>query len=76
MARPEKVSLTDLLVKQNLISQDQLKFVLAEQMRTGRKPWRVLVDNAFVTEEQISRYSANISIFPTSTSSITKSIPS
>jgi len=34
MARPEKVSLTDLLVQQNLISQDQLKFVFAEQLRT------------------------------------------
>ena len=55
MARPEKVSLTDLLVQQNLISQDQLKFVLAEQLRTGRKPWRLLVDNSFVTEEQIAQ---------------------
>ena len=55
MARPEKVSLTDLLVQQNLISQDQLKFVLAEQMRTGRKPWRLLVDNSFVAEEQIAQ---------------------
>ncbi|MDD2913885.1 MAG: GspE/PulE family protein [Gallionella sp.] len=55
MARPEKVSLTDLLVQQNLISQEQLKFVLAEQMRTGRKLWRVLVESAFVTEEQIAQ---------------------
>ena len=55
MARPEKVSLINLLVQQNLISQDQLKFVHAEQMRTGRKPWRVLLDSAFVTEEQIAQ---------------------
>lgn len=55
MARPEKVSLTDLLIQQNLISQDQLKFVLAEQLRTGRKPRRVLLDNGFVTEEQIAQ---------------------
>src|SRR3989338_10239172 len=54
MARPEKVRLGDLLVQQNLISQDQLKFALEQQKRSGRKLGRVLADNAFVTEEQIS----------------------
>ncbi len=54
MARPEKVRLGDLLVHQQLISQDQLKFSLEEQKRTGRKLGRVLVDNGFVTEEKIS----------------------
>jgi len=54
MARPEKVRLGDLLVQQKLISQEQLKFALEEQKRTGRKLGRVLVDNAFVTEDQIS----------------------
>jgi MSHA biogenesis protein MshE len=54
MARPEKVRLGDLLVQQKLISQEQLKFALEEQKRTGRKLGRVLVDNVFVTEDQIS----------------------
>ncbi|OFZ66028.1 MAG: MSHA biogenesis protein MshE [Betaproteobacteria bacterium RBG_16_56_24] len=54
MARPEKVRLGDLLVQQKLISQDQLKFALEQQKRSGRKLGRVLVDNAFVTEENIS----------------------
>lgn len=54
MARPGKVRLGDLLVQQKLISQEQLKFALEQQKRSGRKLGRVLVDNAFVTEEHIS----------------------
>ncbi|MBI5435629.1 MAG: Flp pilus assembly complex ATPase component TadA [Nitrosomonadales bacterium] len=54
MARPEKIRLGDLLVQQKLISQEQLKFALEEQKRSGRKLGRVLVDNAFVTEDNIS----------------------
>ena len=54
MARPGKVRLGDLLVQQKLISQDQLAFALEQQKRSGRKLGRVLVDNAFVTEEHIS----------------------
>ena len=54
MARPEKVRLGELLIQQKLISQDQLKFALDQQKRNGRKLGRVLVDNAFVTEENIS----------------------
>jgi MSHA biogenesis protein MshE len=54
MARPEKVRLGDLLVHQKLISLDQLQFVLEQQKRTGRKLGRVLVDNGFITEDQIS----------------------
>ncbi|HUW26170.1 MAG TPA: ATPase, T2SS/T4P/T4SS family [Gallionella sp.] len=54
MARPEKVRLGDLLVQQKLISQDQLQLALEQQKHSGRKLGRVLVDNAFVTEEDIS----------------------
>jgi MSHA biogenesis protein MshE len=54
MARPEKVRLGDLLVQQKLISLDQLQFALDQQKRSGRKLGRVLVDNAFVSEDQIS----------------------
>lgn len=54
MARPEKIRLGDLLVTQNLITMEQLTFALDQQKRTGRKLGRVLVDNSFVTEDQIS----------------------
>src|SRR5574340_1417349 len=59
MARPEKVRLGDLLVQQKLISQDQLRLALEQQQHSGRKLGRVLADNAFVTEEQISEALAN-----------------
>jgi MSHA biogenesis protein MshE len=54
MARPEKVRLGDLLVQEKLISLDQLQFALEQQKRSGRKLGRVLVDNGFVSEDQIS----------------------
>lgn len=55
MARPEKMRLGDLLVKDQLISQEQLQFALESQTRSGKKLGRVLVDNGFVSEEQISQ---------------------
>jgi MSHA biogenesis protein MshE len=54
MARPEKIRLGDLLVQHKLISHEQLRQALDEQNRTGRKLGRVLVDSAFVSEDQIS----------------------
>ncbi len=54
MARPEKVRLGDLLVVQKLLTQEQLMFALEQQKRSGRRLGRVLVDNGFVTEDQIS----------------------
>jgi MSHA biogenesis protein MshE len=54
MTRPEKVRLGDLLIQQNLITEEQLQFALEEQKRNGRKLGRVLADNGFVSEEQIS----------------------
>ena len=54
MARPEKIRLGDLLVTQKLMTMEQLTFALDQQKKTGRKLGRVLVDNAFVTEDQIS----------------------
>ncbi len=54
MERPKKLRLGELLVQQKLISQEQLTFALEEQKSSGRKLGRVLSDNAFVTEDQIS----------------------
>jgi MSHA biogenesis protein MshE len=54
VARPEKIRLGETLLQQKLISQEQLKFALDEQRRTGRKLGRVLIDNNFVSEDQIA----------------------
>ena len=55
MARPEKIRLGDLLVKQNVITDEQLKLALDTQKKTGRKLGRVLVESAYATEEGISK---------------------
>lgn len=54
MARPEKIRLGEILLRQNLMTDEQLQFALMEQKRTGRKLGRVFVENKFVTEDQIS----------------------
>ncbi len=54
MARPEKIRLGDLLVQQKLLSQERLGIALEKQKASGRKLGRVLVENGFVTEEEIS----------------------
>ena len=54
MSRPEKVRLGDLLVQQRLISQGQLELALEQQQHSGLKLGRLLVNNAFITEEVLS----------------------
>ncbi len=44
MARPEKIRLGDLLVKEGLISSAVLESALTEQKRSGRRLGRVLSD--------------------------------
>jgi len=57
MALPDKIRLGDLLVQQNLISQNQLESALKQQQQQSsrRKLGRVLVENGFVTEEDICK---------------------
>jgi len=55
MARPEKIRLGDLLISQGLLTDEQLKFALEEQKRSGRKLGRIFVDSGYVTEEGISK---------------------
>jgi len=55
MARPEKIRLGDLLIQQGLLTDEQLKFALDEQKRSGRKLGRIVVESSFVTEEGISQ---------------------
>jgi MSHA biogenesis protein MshE len=54
MERAEKLRLGDVLLGQKLISQDQLRFALDAQARSGRKLGRVLVENGIVSEDQIA----------------------
>jgi MSHA biogenesis protein MshE len=49
------IALGDLLVGQGLLTPERLTEALTEQKRTGRLLGRVLVENGFVTEEQIAR---------------------
>ncbi|HEY4957181.1 MAG TPA: GspE/PulE family protein [Caldimonas sp.] len=53
MAPPEKVRLGELLVRQQLISEEQLDSALKRQRASGHKLGRTLVDAGFVSEEQI-----------------------
>ncbi|MCX7171660.1 MAG: GspE/PulE family protein [Proteobacteria bacterium] len=59
MARPEKIRLGDLLIAQNLLTDEQLKLALGEQKRSGRKLGRVFVESGYVTEESIAQALAN-----------------
>ena len=53
MPHPEKVRLGELLVRQELVSADQLDTALKRQHASGQKLGRTLVDLGYVTEEQI-----------------------
>ncbi|BCB25392.1 MSHA biogenesis protein MshE [Sulfurimicrobium lacus] len=54
MAKPEKIRLGEVLIQQNLLTEDQLKQALAEQKSSGRKLGRIFIENGFVTEEGIA----------------------
>lgn len=54
MRRPEKIRLGDLLLQQDIITQNQHAFALEQHKRSGRRLGNVLLDNLFVTEEIIS----------------------
>ena len=57
MADPEKLRLGDLLIQQKLITPEQLEHALEQQKKkhAGLKLGRILVDNGFVTEMNISK---------------------
>ena len=54
MARQYEIRLGNLLIKEKLISQEQLDLALEEQKRSGRKLGRVLVESGYATEGAIS----------------------
>ena len=51
--RPKRARLGDLLLQQKLLSQEQLRQALEDQRQSGRKLGRVLIENGYLTEEQI-----------------------
>jgi MSHA biogenesis protein MshE len=51
--RPKKIRIGDLLITHKVISQEQLNAALAEQKKSGRKLGRVLIENGFISEEQM-----------------------
>ena len=53
--RRERMRLGDLLIKQNVLTEDELKKALALQKGTGKKIGEVLVENGFITEDMIVR---------------------
>src|SRR3954467_6785945 len=53
MGRPEKIRLGEILVQQQLLTQDKLQLALGLQKRSGRKLGRILIDGGHVSEEQI-----------------------
>jgi len=55
MARPEKVRIGEILVKQNLLTDQQIDLALEQQKKTGRKLGRVLVESGLVNEEVLTR---------------------
>ena len=55
MTRPEKLRLGEILLQQNLLTEDQLQSALDEQKNSGRRLGRVLVEKAYISEDEISR---------------------
>ena len=53
MGRPEKIRLGDILVAHKVVTADQLALALEQQKKSGRRLGRVLVEQGFLTEEQV-----------------------
>lgn len=47
--------LGDMLIRQNVLTEDELKKALELQKGSGKKIGEVLVDNGFITEDMIVR---------------------
>jgi MSHA biogenesis protein MshE len=51
--KPKKVRIGDLLITHKVISQEQLNAALADQKKSGRKLGRVLIENGYISEDQL-----------------------
>ncbi len=54
--RPRKIRIGDLLIANKIISQEQLNTALADQKKSGRKLGRVLIENGFLSEDQLLNF--------------------
>ncbi|HKQ30054.1 MAG TPA: GspE/PulE family protein [Burkholderiales bacterium] len=54
--RPKKIRIGDLLIAHKVISQEQLSTALADQKKSGRKLGRVLIENGFLSEDQLLQF--------------------
>ena len=52
----KKIRIGDLLVQHKVISEQQLSTALAHQKKSGRKLGRVLIENGYITEEQLLEF--------------------
>lgn len=52
----QKIKVGDLLVKNNVLSPDQLQMALEQQKKTGQRLGRILVEKGFVEEDQFLSY--------------------
>ncbi|PSQ93834.1 MAG: MSHA biogenesis protein MshE, partial [Proteobacteria bacterium SW_6_67_9] len=53
MAARKKIRLGEVLVRDGLISEDQLKTALGEQKRRGRRLGNTLIDLGYATEDEV-----------------------
>jgi MSHA biogenesis protein MshE len=53
VGRPEKIRLGDILVAHKVVTAEQLGLALEQQKKTGRRLGRVLVEQGFLSEEQL-----------------------
>ena len=51
--RPKKIRIGDLLIEHKIIAQEQLTAALGDQKKSGRKLGRVLIENGYLTEDQL-----------------------
>ena len=57
-ARPKQIRLGDLLVKHEMITQNQLELALTSQKSTGHKLGQVLIDSGMITEDHLLNFLA------------------
>lgn len=56
--KPKKIRIGDLLVSNQVISQEQLMTALSDQKKSGRKLGKVLIESGYLTEEQLLNFLA------------------
>ncbi len=56
--KPKRIRIGDLLVNNQVISQEQLMTALSDQKKSGRKLGKVLVESGYLTEEQLLNFLA------------------